>query len=69
MISGFTDAHWFRDLGIVAYGFVPRSLTPDELGRVHGPDERVRLKALDESIRLTVEVIRALDEIEAAEAR
>jgi acetylornithine deacetylase/succinyl-diaminopimelate desuccinylase-like protein len=69
MISGFTDAHWFRDLGIVAYGFVPRSLTAEELGRVHGPDERVRVKTLDESIRLTVEVIRALDQIEAAEAR
>ena len=31
LIGGFTDAHWFRELGITSYGFVPRALTADEL--------------------------------------
>ena len=28
VITGFTDAHWFRARGIVSYGFVPRRLRP-----------------------------------------
>jgi len=68
MIGGFTDAHWFRELGIVAYGFVPRALTADEARRVHGPDERVSIETLAESIRLTIDLVRAFDAIEASEA-
>ena len=65
LISGFTDAHWFRELGIVAYGFVPRGLTSDESRRVHGIDERVGIDNLKESVRLTIEIIQSLDEIES----
>ncbi len=61
MIGGFTDAHWFRELGLVAYGFVPRALTADESRRVHGIDERVAVETLTESVRLTIEIVKALD--------
>lgn len=65
MIGGFTDAHWFRELGIVAYGFVPRGLSADEARRVHGVDERVSVEALTDSIRTTVELLRTFDALEA----
>ena len=68
LIGGFTDAHWFRELGITSYGFVPRSLTADESRRVHGIDERISKDALVESIRLTIEIVRAFDRIESEEA-
>ncbi|MEM9174625.1 MAG: M20/M25/M40 family metallo-hydrolase [Myxococcota bacterium] len=68
MIGGFTDAHWFRELGITSYGFVPRSLTPDESRRVHGIDERIAKDTLVESIRLTIEIVRTFDRIESAES-
>jgi acetylornithine deacetylase/succinyl-diaminopimelate desuccinylase-like protein len=61
VIGGFTDAHWFRDQGIVAYGFVPRSLAAEEGRRVHGIDERVAIGTLEESIRLMIEIVTALD--------
>jgi acetylornithine deacetylase/succinyl-diaminopimelate desuccinylase-like protein len=64
MIGGFTDAHWFRESGIVAYGFVPRALAREEAGRVHGVDERVSIETLTESIELTIEIVRRLDEID-----
>lgn len=67
MIGGFTDAHWFRARGITSYGFVPRALGPDEIRRVHGIDERIAVDTLVESIRLTIEIIRAFDRIEAEE--
>jgi acetylornithine deacetylase/succinyl-diaminopimelate desuccinylase-like protein len=68
MIGGFTDAHWFRELGIVSYGFVPRSVAPENARRVHGIDERVRVETLVESIELNVEIIRALDAIDVIDA-
>ena len=69
LIGGFTDAHWFRELGLVAYGFVPRALTPDEARRVHGVDERVDTATLARSIELMVEVVRSFDALETEEAR
>lgn len=67
MISGFTDAHWFRDVGIVSYGFVPRAVPREEAVRVHGIDERVSIDSLVDSIRLTVEIVRSFDALEGAE--
>ena len=46
MIGGFTDAHCFRELGIVAYGFVPRALAGDDAACIHGIDERVSIDKL-----------------------
>ena len=66
MIGGFTDAHWFRELGIVSYGFVPRAVAHENARRVHGIDERVRIETLVESIELTLEIVRALDTIDAS---
>lgn len=39
--SGASDAHWFRELGIIAYGFVPRRLRPIDSRSIHGANERV----------------------------
>ena len=64
MIGGFTDAHWFRASGIVAYGFVPRALASQEAGRVHGIDERISIETLTESIELTLEIVRRFDRID-----
>ena len=68
MVGGFTDAHWFRDMGIVAYGFVPRALSAEEARRVHGTDERMSISALVESIQLSVELVREFDALETREA-
>ncbi len=68
MIGGFTDAHWFRELGIVAYGFVPRALPRQEGRRVHGIDERISIETLVDTIELSKEIVFALDAIEREEA-
>ncbi len=69
MIGGFTDAHWFREMGIIAYGFVPRALAAEEARRVHGTDERMSVSALVDSILLSVELLREFDSLEALEAK
>ena len=42
--GGFTDSHFFRDLGITSYGYSPFSFTVAEFAGVHGNDERVSVK-------------------------
>jgi acetylornithine deacetylase/succinyl-diaminopimelate desuccinylase-like protein len=53
MLAGYTDSPYYRSLGIHAYGISPFRLTADELGRVHGNDERVSL----ENLRFGVEYL------------
>jgi acetylornithine deacetylase/succinyl-diaminopimelate desuccinylase-like protein len=45
-MTGFTDSHYFRRLGIVSYGLSPFPLTPAESRGVHGNDERLGLDGL-----------------------
>jgi acetylornithine deacetylase/succinyl-diaminopimelate desuccinylase-like protein len=63
VIAGFTDAHWFRERGIVAYGFVPRWLPPSETRGIHGPNERISLDNLERGI---VAMVRILEELAGA---
>lgn len=41
--GGFTDSHFFRDLGITSYGYSPFAFTVAEFSGVHGNDERVSI--------------------------
>jgi len=61
VIAGFTDAHYFRDLGIVAYGFVPRWLPPSETRGIHGPNERIAIENLERGVTTLVRILEALD--------
>ena len=64
MIGGFTDAHWFRELGIVSYGFIPRAVAPENARRVHGIDERLRIETLTRSIELMLEIVQTFDALD-----
>ena len=43
MLTGFTDSHFFRRIGIASYGVAPFPLSVEESRGVHGNDERVSL--------------------------
>jgi acetylornithine deacetylase/succinyl-diaminopimelate desuccinylase-like protein len=59
-ISGFTDAHYFRDLGIVSYGFVPRWLPARESLGIHGPNERISVRNLERGTQALVAILEEL---------
>ena len=61
VVAGFTDAHYFRELGIIAYGFVPRWLSAAESGGVHGPDERVSIENLARGVETLIAILEELD--------
>ncbi len=41
--TGFTDSHYFRDLGIDCYGYAPFLIPSDEESGVHGNNERISI--------------------------
>jgi len=67
VIAGFTDAHWFRELGLVAYGFVPRWLPPSETVGIHGSNERIAIDNLERGVRTMVRILEVLGNAERAE--
>ena len=60
VIAGFTDAHYFRDLGIVSYGFVPRWLPASETRGIHGPNERIAIENLERGVRALTRIMEVL---------
>ena len=60
ILSGFTDSHYFRDLGIHSYGFMPFLLIDDDLRRIHGNDERISVENMQRGPRILYEVIEKL---------
>lgn len=48
---GFTDSRFFRDKGSIAYGLMPCLFTQEEIDTIHGVDERISMKCLQEGIK------------------
>lgn len=55
--SGFTDSHFFRDMGIIAYGYHPIVVPVEEFTRVHGNDERLSLDNIKASAGILLNVV------------
>lgn len=59
MVPGFTDARFFRERGIAAYGLSPFALGPGDSAGVHGADERIPLDELDRGVDRTRRIVAA----------
>ena len=55
--AGFTDSHFFRDKGIVSYGFEPFAITREDDERVHGDNERIPVKNYQDGMHLLWNVV------------
>lgn len=61
VLTGFTDSHFYRDLGVNSYGFSPFIAPAAELGGgYHGNDERIGKKAFVEGVKFFYDVIEKL---------
>jgi acetylornithine deacetylase/succinyl-diaminopimelate desuccinylase-like protein len=61
---GFTDAHYFRDLGVTAYGFTARAMRPEDSDGVHGPNERADVGALASAVNAMLDILEELDRLD-----
>jgi acetylornithine deacetylase/succinyl-diaminopimelate desuccinylase-like protein len=58
--TGFTDSHWFRDLGIASYGFAPFLIPEAEESGVHGNNERISVDNIRKGTAIMLELVRAV---------
>ena len=57
MLGGFTDSHFFRDIGIASYGFIPVIRTAEQSVGVHGNNERIGIDAFNQGVRIMIDVV------------
>ncbi|MCZ6618600.1 MAG: M20/M25/M40 family metallo-hydrolase [Gammaproteobacteria bacterium] len=55
--TGFTDSHFFRDLGIECYGFSPFLFEAQEARGVHGNNERISVENLRRGTATMIELL------------
>jgi acetylornithine deacetylase/succinyl-diaminopimelate desuccinylase-like protein len=55
--TGFTDSHWFRDLGIACYGFAPFLVPEAEESGVHGNNERLSVENVRRGTQMMLEIV------------
>jgi acetylornithine deacetylase/succinyl-diaminopimelate desuccinylase-like protein len=55
--TGFTDSHFFRDLGIVSYGFGPFVVPGTDRRGVHGNNERVSVENMERGTRVMIDLL------------
>jgi acetylornithine deacetylase/succinyl-diaminopimelate desuccinylase-like protein len=60
LMAGATDGRFWRERGYAAYGFAPFILEREDIGRVHGIDERISLDNLSLGIKMVKDIIKAL---------
>ena len=60
MIAGFTDSHYFRQKGLIAYGFIPIELSKAEEDSVHGANEHLPIKELGNGIHRMVDLLQLI---------
>lgn len=58
--TGFTDSHFFRDLGIASYGFGPFLIPAEQQGGVHGNNERISEANVRRGTQIMLEIVRQI---------
>ena len=56
--TGFTDSHFFRDLGVHAYGFAPFLIPEEDEHGIHGNDERLSVENIRRGTGMMYEIVR-----------
>ncbi|MCZ6501964.1 MAG: M20/M25/M40 family metallo-hydrolase [Gammaproteobacteria bacterium] len=55
--TGFTDSHFFRDLGITSYGFGPFVTPQIDRRSVHGNNERITVENMERGTRVMIDLL------------
>jgi acetylornithine deacetylase/succinyl-diaminopimelate desuccinylase-like protein len=58
--TGFTDSHFFRDLGIPSYGYVPFLVPAAQAGGLHGNNERLSEENMRRGTAIMLEVVQRI---------
>lgn len=61
LVLGSTDSKHYQDVSRNIYRFVPMRITAEDLGRIHGTNERLGINNLEEMIEFYIQLIRNSD--------
>lgn len=61
LVVGATDSRYFQGIADNVYRFLPVRLSPEDVARIHGTDERIAVKNYLEVIRFYSQLIRLAD--------
>ena len=59
VLTGFTDSHFFRDMGIISYGFDPTVHSEEVLGTIHGNNERIDVASFNRGVQIMIDIVNA----------
>lgn len=57
IVPWFTDSHWFRELGVSAYGFMPYGVDKTHFATMHGVDERIPVNELKKGVERMYKIL------------
>lgn len=60
VFPGFTDSRCFRDLGTTAYGWIPAMIEAEDVARVHGVDERIKITDLETGVKVVWAIVQRM---------
>ena len=55
--TGFTDSHFFRDIGISSYGYNPSVRSELQRSTVHGNNERIGIDTFNRAVGIMTEIL------------
>jgi acetylornithine deacetylase/succinyl-diaminopimelate desuccinylase-like protein len=58
--TGFTDSHFFRDLGIPSYGYAPFLIPAEQEGGLHGNNERMSEANVRRGTAIMLEIVQRI---------
>jgi acetylornithine deacetylase/succinyl-diaminopimelate desuccinylase-like protein len=56
--TGFTDSHFFRDIGITSYGYSPLVVPEEFFQGTHGNNERIGIETFHQGVEMMTEIVR-----------
>ena len=65
LVVAGTDTKHYQDISDNIYRFVPMRFTSNDLGRIHGTNERISVDNFEEMIKFYIQLIRNSDKIRA----
>jgi carboxypeptidase PM20D1 len=60
LMLGATDSRFFRELGLLSYGFCPAVVPADHLKSIHGIDEKIASDSLVKGAEAYTDIVKRL---------
>ena len=60
LMLGTTDSRFFREKGILSYGFCPTVVSQDLMGSIHGIDEKIAADSLVKGVEVYTDIVERL---------